>query len=363
MSSKWAEFNNVLSENAIKNGIPISAAFELTGRCNFSCKMCYVCHRPDDKTAVCNELSAREWIETGRQARDAGLFFLTLTGGEVFLRNDFFEIYKAFCEMGFRLTIYTNASLITREKARLLGDTPPAKVSITLYGASPETYARVTGHKDGYGKTIRGIEALKAENINVALRTTVVKDNYKEFYQLNNLAKQYGCRLGIVNYISPARTGCGSNPLDNRLSPELCAVYEKEAEIYNLELDNETTQDADKLNKKMLPEKSNSDNKSAFHCQAGKCGYWVNWKGYITPCGLLDVPCEKISDLGFAPAWEKLREECLKVPVCKECMNCDIRDYCMSCPARLMTETGFFDKPAPYLCSTAKNRVLLKTPV
>jgi MoaA/NifB/PqqE/SkfB family radical SAM enzyme len=362
VSSKWAEFNNVLSENAIKNGIPISAAFELTGRCNFNCKMCYVCHRPDDKTAVDTELSAHEWIETGRQARDAGLFFLTLTGGEVFLRNDFFQIYRAFSEMGFRLTIYTNGSLITREKARLLGKMPPAKVSITLYGASPETYGRVTGHSEGFEKTMRGIEALKAENINVNLRTTVVKDNYKEFYELNNLAENYGCRLGIVNYISPARTGCGNTPLDNRLSPELCAAYEREAELYNLKLDNEITQDAEKLNKKMLPEKLDAD-ESPFRCQAGKCGYWVNWKGYITPCGLMDNPCEKISTSGFAAAWEKLKRECLKVPVCKECMGCDMRDYCMSCPARLMTETGAFDKPAPYLCSTARNRLSLKSSV
>jgi radical SAM protein with 4Fe4S-binding SPASM domain len=359
--SSWAELNNQLSTNAIAREVPIAAAFELTARCNFKCKMCYVCHSPSDKTISAAELTASEWIEIGKQARDSGLFFLTLTGGEVFLRSDFQEIYQAYSEMGFNITIYTNASLITTEKARWLGKIPPSKVSVTVYGASPDTYQKVTGYREGYDKTLRGIEALKEENILVLIRTTVVQDNYKEFQQLNALATRYGSELGIVNYVSPTRQDCGNNPLTARLSPELCAAYEKEAEQYKLNLNYEMTQDLAELNRKALAKEQLSNKRSAFKCQAGKCGFWINWKGYVTPCGLLDIPCEKITGDGFGAAWERLKIECLEVPICKECQECSIKEYCMSCPARLMTETGAFDKPASYLCDTARNRKLIGT--
>ena len=69
-------------------GIPVAGNFELTARCNFGCKMCYV-HDSDGT----DELSADQWIEIGRQAVEKGMVFLLLTGGEPFLRKDFKEIY------------------------------------------------------------------------------------------------------------------------------------------------------------------------------------------------------------------------------------------------------------------------------
>lgn len=365
MCAGWAEINNRISMNAIAGGIPVSAAFELTSRCNFNCKMCYVCHSSNNKEAFSTELDAREWIKIGEQTRDAGLFLLTLTGGEVFLRNDFQEIYEAYSQMGFNITVYSNASLITAEKAKWLGRIPPSKVCVSIYGASPETYEKVTGHRDGYEKTIRGVEALRNENIIVSIRTTAVQDNFREFRQLKALAKSFGSGLGVVNYVSPTRPGCGNNPLETRLTPEQTARYEMEIEQHNLQLNNDVTGGISELSINALKQEQNIGGgetvKSAFKCQAGKCGFWINWKGFVTPCGLLDIPCEKIADGGFALAWKRLKKDCMEVPACKECQQCNIKDYCMSCPARLMTETGSFDKPAAYLCNTAKNRALLKT--
>lgn len=373
MYAGWAEINDKISKNAMARGIPVAAAFELTPRCNFSCKMCYICHPPGDKNAKETELAAEEWIRIGEQTRDAGLFLLTLTGGEIFLRNDFQEIYEAYSQMGFNITIYTNGSLITPEKAKWLGRIPPSKVCVTVYGASPDTYEKVTGHREGYKRAIKGIESLRNENILVNVRTTVIQDNYKEFVQLKELAKSFGSGLGVVNYVSPARQGCGNNPLETRLTPEQTAQYEAEVEQHNLELYNDMTDDVSRLSReagkqeqKGMTGKEEKDLqgdtiKSAFKCQAGKCGFWINWKGYITPCGLLDIPCEKITDGGFTAAWERLKKGCMEVPVCTACQQCKIKDYCMACPARLMTETGSFNKPSAYLCETARSRMRLKT--
>jgi MoaA/NifB/PqqE/SkfB family radical SAM enzyme len=369
LSLSWGEFNNRLISNAKEHGIPVTGTFELTSRCNFSCRMCYVCSTSNAKKASGEELSAGQWLQLGREARDSGLVFLTLTGGEVFLRNDFMEIYEGLAEMGFNITIFSNASLVTYEKARWLARIPPSKFSSTLYGASNETYEKITGCKDGFYRTIRGLDYLNSFGIDVEVKTTVVEGNYREFDKLVKISDRYGKGLGIVNYISPRRTAGDTDPVGNRLPPEILAKYEEYVEEFNMrrfresmgsevELDHDTMLEQTALSRKKRL--ANSRSESAFHCLAGKCGFWITASGHMTPCGLLEIPFSEPVRAGFLEAWRTLQVECAKVPKCSECSECSMRDSCMTCPARLMTETGQFDKPASYLCALAENRTALQ---
>ena len=96
------------------NRYPLNGTFELTARCNLHCKMCFV--RVDEKAihdSGKRERTAEEWIHMAEQAAEAGTLKLLLTGGEVTLRPDFPEIYEAIAKMGFVLTVFTNATLIS----------------------------------------------------------------------------------------------------------------------------------------------------------------------------------------------------------------------------------------------------------
>ncbi len=370
MTLDWKEFHSKVTRLSQEKGLPLSGAFELTSRCNFRCKMCYVACSAGNKAAAEKELTAGQWIELGRQARDAGMFYLILTGGEVFLRKDFEKIYESLSEMGLNITIFTNASLITPEKARWLGRIPPQRVSVTVYGGSPETYEKVTGNRDGYIRTMRALEILKAENIRLEIKTTVVEANHRDYKELYDIAHTYSNVLGVVNYISPRREGTGSDPAGNRLSPVDIVEYENRISLYgqrlypkNKKLEikiNEDTANEDTAEGKkaadgpeLLPERS------AFRCQAGKSGFWLTWDGRMIPCGLLDTPCARPLETGFVNAWEALKEGCRTVPQCIECHMCNMREQCISCPGRLKAETGGFTKPAGYLCESARHRLAL----
>ncbi|MHB8062196.1 MAG: radical SAM protein [Ruminiclostridium sp.] len=364
----WNVFNNKITTLSLEKGIPLSGAFELTSRCNFKCKMCYVACPANDKKAISSELTAEQWIDMARQARDVGLFYLILTGGEVFLRKDFEKIYEALSEMGFNITIYSNASLITPKRAKWLGKMPPSKVSVTVYGATPETYEKVTGCYEGYIKTMRALDALKSENIRLEIKTTIVEGNYLEYEKLFEIAYTYSNNLGIVNYISPRREGCGSDPMGNRLSPFEIVKHELRITEYGLRIypkdkSLEIKIDEDTMEEKsMFPKESiiKRLENSAFRCQAGKTGFWLTWDGRMIPCGLLNTPNAKPLETGFVKAWENIKEGCRSVPKCSDCEKCDFRDQCMACPGRLMTETACFTKPAKYLCDIAKYRTALK---
>ena len=82
-------------------GLPIAGNFELTARCNFNCPMCYVHMTPEQlRETGRNELTAQQWLNIAKQARDMGMVFALLTGGEPFVRKDFYEIYEGMKALG-----------------------------------------------------------------------------------------------------------------------------------------------------------------------------------------------------------------------------------------------------------------------
>ena len=74
-----------------KMGISVGGTFELTARCNFNCPMCYVHMTPEQlKASGKEELTAKQWLDLARAAKDKGMVFVLLTGGEPLVRKDFF---------------------------------------------------------------------------------------------------------------------------------------------------------------------------------------------------------------------------------------------------------------------------------
>lgn len=360
MAFSLAELYSQMVPVAKKNKTLLSAAFELTSRCNLKCKMCYVCQDAKDMEHKDKELTVDQWIEIAEGARNAGLLFLILTGGEVFLRKDFKQIYEKLHKMGFIITIYTNGTLITPEIAKWLASTPPYMVSITMYGASRETYEKVTGLADGYDRVCKAIDSLAAEGIRYEIKTVALKENKEDYDQLLDFARQRKLALGVVNYISPRREEGNTSPLEERLDPEDLVEYEVHINKRNEELgfviNDKTSENPVQIEDTFGIKSENNDKNDAFQCLAGKGAGWVTWDGRLLPCGLLDLIEAFPLKQGFAKSWEKIVDQCLRVSSCEECQSCEYESYCEHCPARLFKETGYVDMPAPYLCELAKKR-------
>jgi MoaA/NifB/PqqE/SkfB family radical SAM enzyme len=353
-----------LTKQASATNIPLNGTFELTARCNLNCRMCYIHNQSDDCALIGRELTAKQWTSLAAEARDAGMLNLLLTGGEVFLRKDFREIYESLAKMGLKITIYTNGSLIDTDTAKWLGRIPPAAMEITLYGASPETYGRLCGNAQAYAQTMKAVDLLLEEGINLELKTTVVRDNVADFPALADFTYKRGKPLNIVEYLYPFRnTTCISQ--DQRLSPEEMIAfkqvfYKKSFELvekYSPE-DTKTGFNEQKngffYNTDKREESSRSGRDGAFRCYAGCTDFWMTWDGHITPCGMMTDVVQYTMETGFLSSWKELVNQCNQIPECKECKECGIRDYCESCPAKLKAEAGCYDCPAEYLCKSAK---------
>jgi radical SAM protein with 4Fe4S-binding SPASM domain len=324
---------------------PVNGAFELTERCNLSCQMCYVRHPAHDAARRQKELSASEWLTLAHDAVDNGMVFLLLTGGEVFLRPDFFDIYTPLTRLGLLITLFTNGTLVTDRIAQRLAEAPPSLTQITLYGATAATYEAVTGVPGAYARCCAGIEALLKYRVRLELKTTITRRNAVELEDMKQMARNWGLGFTAGWLLMRRRDGTPSDVEDCRLSAYDSASLEDTERLA-----------ADERIEAALRD-PHASNPSIFNCQAGKSAFAINSSGEMNPCLNLSLPAARPLDTGFRASMERLLHFVDDAPpLGSVCLACEMRGYCPRCPAWSAMETGTLTEPVPYLCNIACQR-------
>lgn len=341
-----------------KLGLPIGGNFELTARCNFNCPMCYVHMSQEDIAAAGRELTAKQWIQLAREAKDKGMVFALLTGGEPFVRKDFFEIYDAMKAMGIMISINSNGSMLSGEIRRRLLENPPLRMNISLYGGCNETYRSMCG-QPAFDHVVENIRALKEGGIDIRINLSITPYNRQDLPKIYAIAQELNVHVKATSYMYPPvrvngeRYGCG-----NRLTPEDAA--ECMVEWDRLRLSNEAfaarairMQRLEPVEEPECPVESDE----GVRCRAGSSSFWMTWDGKMTPCGMMTTPMVKPLEIGFDAAWEKIRTETAKIHTPVKCVSCEYKDFCGACAAVYYTETGRFDGIPDYVCRRAEELV------
>lgn len=175
-SSTEPRLSSYLHARACRSGTPLAGNFELTARCNFNCKMCYVHLTAEEQQRRGRELTADQWLAIAEEARSRGMLFLLLTGGEPLIRTDFRYLLTELKKMGLLVSVNSNGSLIDRDWLDFFRHEPPFRFNITLYGGSEETYERLCG-RPMFGRVTENIRALRQLGIGVKLNASMTPYN------------------------------------------------------------------------------------------------------------------------------------------------------------------------------------------
>jgi radical SAM protein with 4Fe4S-binding SPASM domain len=320
--------------------------------------MCYIRKKAGDQQAMAEELSAKQWIELARQARDEGMLYLLLTGGEVLVRQDFFDILDGVSRLGLNIRLSTNATLLTSAIARELASYSLAQVTVTLYGASAATYKEVSGSAAAFEQTLRGLRLLKEQGIASRLRTTIVRQNAGDMRRMLEIAEELGLEFGLSGCIVGRRRDVDSDPFAVRLTPEeqlACeeTYYRSWAEKTGIAPhQREWTPDVAEL---LPPDKAVAATNAFTACMAGHSSFTVNPDGRLCACMVMEEPSVLLlPDLNFRQGWDEIKALSDQVPVCQECQDCERKKICKPCPGRLQGESGSPSQKAPYLCRRAE---------
>ena len=347
-----------LHAKAAQQGVPLSGTFELTPCCNMACKMCYVRMTKAEQEALSPLRTSQEWIGLGRIAKEKGMLYLLLTGGEPFLRQDFREIFQSLHHMGLILSINSNGTLINEETVEWLKQTPPSRINITLYGASDETYERLCGNPKGYTQVTNAIRLLKQAGISVKLNCSLTPHNASDVKQIFAFAQREGLIVQATSYMfPPLRRDESMVGFNDRFSPEDAAYHA--ANIARLM--NGDKQFLERMKYGFPPVPSDSEEcmdigaGEEIRCRAGKCSFWVTWTGAFLPCGMMPVDgASNVFAEGFETAWGHARQYVQSIRLPAKCATCEARDTCKACAAMVYTESGDFCTAPQYRCAMTK---------
>jgi pyruvate-formate lyase-activating enzyme len=188
-----------IHQQAEENHLPLRVMFELTYRCNFNCRHCYV----PKSWRRRKELSSAGVHDIIRQLKDAGCFFLGFTGGEIFLRPDIWRILEFSKHQGMQIILYTNGSLIDEQSAKRIADIGVNKVDITIPGMSERVFDRVTGCQGSRRAVFSAIEYLRKYKVKVGFKTCLLKANKSEIKAIEDFCASINCDHRLDDSTSP----------------------------------------------------------------------------------------------------------------------------------------------------------------
>src|SRR5262252_8992049 len=173
-----------------------------------------------DMDARSRELTKEEHFRILDELVEMGCFWLLYTGGEIFARKDFLEIYTYAKKKGFLITLFTNGTILTEQIADYLTEWPPFAIEITLYGRTRETYEALTMIPGSYDRCLQGIRLLKERGLPLKLKTVATSINKHEVMAMRHFAEEeLGVEFKMDGQINP-RIDCSQSPLAVRLTPE-----------------------------------------------------------------------------------------------------------------------------------------------
>lgn len=345
-------FEKHICDKAELMNIPIGATFELVPCCNMDCKMCYVRMSYEDMMKQGGYLEKESWFSFLESAKDAGLLFLLLTGGEPLLHPDFKEIYLKAKSLGLVVCVNTNGTLINEEMADFFAHNCPRRLNISIYGASNETYEKLCHHPKGFDAFNHAIQLLKERHVPVKLSCSLTPHNYPDLEAMIHYAKTNDLPIEVASYMFPPNRKKNHDAnLENRLSIE----QETDARILYERL----IQGEDVFQKKAyasvycntfdvdLPDKGLN---IGFSCRSGSSTYWINWKGDLIPCGMLDWPKISVLDKSVKEGFDYIHQEVIKLQRASKCYSCKKEYICQICSAASVAETGKFDGVSKHHC-------------
>lgn len=345
----YQDFSSHLHSQMMAERVAASATIEVTRRCPLVCAHCYNNLPMGDLEAKRGELTYDEHCRILDQMAEAGCLWLLYTGGEIFARKDFLDIYTYAKKKGFLITLFTNGNLITPKIADYLVEWRPFAIEITLYGRTKETYERLTGIPGSYDRCLRGIHLLLERRLPLALKAVAISINKHEVGEMKKFAEGLGTHFKFDSLMSP-RIDCSQSPLAVRLQPW---------EIVKMDLeDPERVAEWRKFAERYSPDKIHENHEEVYHCGGGVNGFAINPEGKMSICVLSHVDTYDLRRGSFREGWDHFlyqvrRRKATRVT---KCTHCGIRAMCGMCPANGELENGDPEKPVDFLCHVAHLR-------
>lgn len=266
--------------------IPPFLIASITSTCNLHCAGCYArannsCADREDK----EQLTADEWEKVFREAKELGIAFILLAGGEPMVRKDVIERAAKYKNIIF--PVFTNGTLMNSDYLELFDRSRNLIPVVSLEGEEESTDIR--RGKGTYEKVIRGMDTLKDRGILFGTSLTVTRENKEEVTgeKYVEMLRHHGCRLVFYVEYVPVTENTAS-----------LAPAEEDRELINRRLNALRGAYPD-----MVFISFPGDEKAAGGCLAAGRGFFhINSHGGAEPCPFSPYSDRNIKETGLREA-------------------------------------------------------------
>jgi radical SAM protein with 4Fe4S-binding SPASM domain len=349
----YADLSRSIHEHYSGQRAPLEVSIEVTRRCPLECLHCYNNLPMGDLQARRRELSTEEHFKLLDELARLGCLWLLYTGGEIFARKDFLEIYTYAKKKGFLITLFTNGTLIGERTADYLRQWPPFAIEITLYGRTKETYEALTGIPGSYERCLRGIALLRDCGLPLKLKTVPTTVNKHEVLAMRQFAEEeLHLEFKFDSLINP-RIDCSQSPLAVRLSPEEVVALDLHSSKVAAEFRKLAEQEA-----KHPPALANIE--TTYSCGGGMNSFAIDPYGHMSICVLSHQETYDIRSGSVEDGWKQflLRVRTRARKTISKCVSCRLHSLCSMCPANGELENGDPESPVEFLCEVAHLRAM-----
>lgn len=324
---------------------PYVGGIELTPYCNLRCVHCYLQDQNNKEQKLLTTEQVKVIID---KLYNAGVLFLYFTGGEIFTRSDFLEIYVYAKKKGFILELLTNGTLIDESVLEVLREYPPASVSISMYGGDEISYVRVTGRKGMYNKVIRTFTLLKNSGIHFEIKYIGMKENEEDFLRIKKVAEEYGAVFSYSMELFPTLLGDGC-PKNHMMELEKIVEKEMGSDGYAAEIMRQASIKNSFINKEKVP---------LYMCDMAVSNFLIDYQGFVNPCHKSRIKKWNILSCSMEEAWDdfgKFRNEL--AAKYNKCVRCEYLMMCSPCILVNKLSTGDENIPSDTVCKLTHMRV------
>jgi MoaA/NifB/PqqE/SkfB family radical SAM enzyme len=177
------------------------ASYELNLGCNYDCEHCYLGLKKFDGLS---------WPDRQRLLgimRDAGVLWLQLTGGEPLIDKLFPDVYALAHELGMMVSISNGSRLSNPKILELLDTFRPYRLTLSVYGATAESYDGLTRRPGSFRKFEKGLTAAHEAGLPINLNLIVTQHNAHEADQMRAMADRLGLPHHTFSNMSPTIYG------------------------------------------------------------------------------------------------------------------------------------------------------------
>jgi radical SAM protein with 4Fe4S-binding SPASM domain len=266
------------------------------------------------------------------QLAAAGTFFLTLSGGEIFMRRDLFEIIEHARRLTFSVKLKTNAVMIGRAKAERIASLGVESVQISLYSHKPDVHDEITKLPGSFKRTLAGAKALKAAGVKVSFANVLMKHNADDYPEVRALCNELDIEYKADATITPMMDGDRGVLALNVDSDKLARIYRDEAMVGN----------ADEYCAPPAGPPAAEDALNTLPCSAGHSAAYISPYGEVFPCVQFPLLTGNVRTQKFIDIWRDSPQfadvRSIRLSHLQGCSSCVHGSSCSRCPGLAFTE-------------------------